>query len=109
MTIAGLSEALGLDVSTLQRQTSAAMKDGVLNRIADPDGGIARKFVVSDQGQRTLHAERSRFVGALEGALADWSEAELATFAESLKRFNQSIEKAGALSWPRPETPRVSG
>lgn len=50
MSIGELSEALGLDASTLNRQTAAAMRSGLLERIPDPDGGIARKFSVTQEG-----------------------------------------------------------
>ncbi|RBL85831.1 MarR family transcriptional regulator, partial [Streptomyces cavourensis] len=44
MSISQLSEAFGLDASTLNRQTAAMLRAGVVERIPDPDGGIARKF-----------------------------------------------------------------
>lgn len=39
MSIGELSEAFGLDASTLNRQTAAAMRAGLVERIPDPDGG----------------------------------------------------------------------
>src|SRR5690625_2585708 len=41
MAVAELAEAFDMDVCTIHRQTTAAMQAGLLERIPDPDGGIA--------------------------------------------------------------------
>lgn len=43
-TIGELSAITGLDASTLNRQSKALLTKGFVERIPDPDGGIARKF-----------------------------------------------------------------
>ena len=58
MSISELSEALRLDVSTLNRQTAALTKSGYLERVPDPEGGIARKFRVTQPGIQQLEADR---------------------------------------------------
>lgn len=50
MSIGQLGDAFGLDASTLNRQTAAMQRAGVVERIADPDGGIARKFAITEEG-----------------------------------------------------------
>ncbi|WP_308168109.1 MarR family transcriptional regulator [Nonomuraea sp. NEAU-A123] len=61
MSIRQLSEAFGLDASTLNRQTAAMLRDELVERIPDPDGGIARKFRITDEGEpaSTTNARRS--------------------------------------------------
>src|SRR5262245_13157650 len=58
MSIRQLSEAFGLDASTLNRQTAAMMRSGLVERIHDPGGGIARKFRITGDGERRLDDER---------------------------------------------------
>jgi DNA-binding MarR family transcriptional regulator len=102
MSISELSEALGLDVSTLNRQTAAAMRAGLLERIADPDGGIARKFVITEQGSELLVAQRSMMRNGLDKLMSEWSDEEIATFGAFLRRFNMDIERHTGRIWPRP-------
>lgn len=102
MSIGQLSDALGLDASTLNRQTAAMMRSGVLQRIPDPDGGVARKFRITDEGERQLENDRSESVCLLGSILADWPDDDVAAFAGYLQRFNTSIERHHGRPWPRP-------
>ncbi|WP_431493283.1 MarR family winged helix-turn-helix transcriptional regulator [Glutamicibacter sp.] len=93
MTIAELSHALRLDNSTLQRQVTAAIKDGHLERIADPQGNVARKICLTASGSEKLSDARALSITALEQILGDWSSADVEQFAQYLNRFNSSIEE----------------
>lgn len=101
MSIGELSDAFGLDASTLNRQTAAAMRAGLVDRIPDPDGGMARKFRITDEGVRVLDREREGNVRSLDRVMADWPEEDIAAFAAYLKRFNTDIERLGGRPWPR--------
>ncbi|CNE63599.1 major facilitator transporter [Mycobacterium tuberculosis] len=102
MSIGELSEAFGLDASTLNRQTAAAMRAGLLERIPDPAGGIARKFRITGQGADLLDEEREIIIDGLDRVMADWSDEDIATFAAYLRRFNTDIERLSGRTWPRP-------
>jgi DNA-binding MarR family transcriptional regulator len=102
MSIGELSDAFGLDASTLNRQTAAAMRAGLVDRISDPEGGMARKFRITDKGARMLDEEREGLVDALDRIMANWSHDDIATFASFLRRFNTDIERLGGRPWPRP-------
>ncbi|MFB4279932.1 MULTISPECIES: MarR family winged helix-turn-helix transcriptional regulator [unclassified Nonomuraea] len=102
MSIGQLSEAFRLDPSTLNRQTSAMMRAGLVERIPDPEGGIARKFRVTEEGEQRLRSEREQNLRGLEKVLAGWSAEDAATFAAYLKRFNSDIERLEGRPWPRP-------
>ncbi|MEV1068435.1 MarR family transcriptional regulator [Streptomyces sp. NPDC050263] len=102
MSIGELSDAFGLDTSTLNRQTAAAMRAGLLERIPDPAGGMARKFRLTEEGDRLLDSEREGIVEILGQVMADWSDEDVAAFAAYLRRFNYGIEAIGARPWPRP-------
>lgn len=101
MSIGELSDAFGLDASTLNRQTAAAMRAGLVDRIPDPDGGMARKFRITEDGVRVLDTEREGNVRSLDRVMADWPEEDIAAFAAYLKRFNTDIERLGGRPWPR--------
>ncbi|MFE0106238.1 MarR family winged helix-turn-helix transcriptional regulator [Streptomyces sp. NPDC059009] len=101
-SISQLSDAFGLDTSTLNRQTAAMMRAGLVERIPDPGGGIARKFRVTEQGEESLDADRACNLQILEKLLDDWTAEEVATFAADLERFNHAIERLDGRPWPRP-------
>ncbi|WP_368861682.1 MarR family winged helix-turn-helix transcriptional regulator [Actinospica durhamensis] len=103
MSIGQLSEAFGLDASTLNRQTAAAMRAGLLRRIPDPEGGIARKFQLTDEGARRLTVTRDWHVDGLDRVMAEWSPQDVLDFAAFLRRFNTDIERIDKRPWPRPE------
>lgn len=101
MSIGELSDAFGLDTSTLNRQTAAVMRAGFVERIADPDGGMARKFRITETGARMLDEEREGIVRWLDRVMAEWPEEDIAAFAAYLKRFNTDIERLAGRPWPR--------
>ncbi|WP_269330022.1 MarR family winged helix-turn-helix transcriptional regulator [Kineosporia babensis] len=103
MSIGELSDVLGLDASTLNRQTAAAMRAGLMDRIPDPDGGIARKFVLTEAGAEALDAQRDQILISLDKVMADWPDEDIATFAQFLQRFNTDIERLAGRVWPRPD------
>lgn len=102
MSIGELSEAFDLDHSTLNRQTAALLREGLVERIPDPEGGMARKFRVTGEGRRRLELARAEIVAGLEKLLADWPAADVAAFAGYMRRFNAEIERVGGKPWPRP-------
>ncbi|RSS58913.1 MarR family winged helix-turn-helix transcriptional regulator [Streptomyces sp. WAC01280] len=102
MSIGQLSEAFGLDASTLNRQTAAMLRAGVVERIADPEGGIARKFRITEEGEHRLDADRTSNIEGLERVMEHWSPEDVARFAGLLERFNKDIERLEGRPWPRP-------
>lgn len=102
MTIGQLSDAFGLDASTVNRQTAALLKSGLAERIPDPEGGMARKFRLTDIGAHRLDEERARSLEGLERILAEWESDDIATFARYLERFNSDIEQRTGQPWARP-------
>ncbi|WP_299536205.1 MarR family winged helix-turn-helix transcriptional regulator [uncultured Streptomyces sp.] len=108
MSIGELSAAFGLDASTLNRQTAAMLRAGVVERIPDPEGGIARKFSMTPEGERRLAADRASSIRSLETVMADWTAEEVADFAAHLTRFNHDIERLQGQTWTRPAPPARS-
>ncbi|MCK6095093.1 MarR family winged helix-turn-helix transcriptional regulator [Micrococcus sp. EYE_162] len=103
MTIAELAESFDLDVSTVHRQVAAAMKAGLVERIADPGGGPARRHRPTDDGRARLAEELATRRGAVEHVVADWPEEDVADFTRLLRRFNEGAETWRGHPWPRPQ------
>ncbi|MFI7386195.1 MarR family winged helix-turn-helix transcriptional regulator [Streptomyces sp. NPDC049813] len=101
MSIGQLSEAFVLDASTVNRQTAQAMRAGLLERIPDPEGGMARKFRLTAEGERRLDAEHEKQVQELDRVFAHWPADDVREFAHYLQRFNTSIEQLSGQPWPR--------
>jgi DNA-binding MarR family transcriptional regulator len=101
MSLSELSEALGLDVSTLNRQTSAMTKTGNLERVSDPAGGMARKFQATKVGRERLEADRKANVDGLGVVTASWSDEEIDAFVGMLRRLNADLEDIDGRPWPR--------
>ncbi|WP_327238833.1 MarR family transcriptional regulator [Streptomyces sp. NBC_01317] len=101
MSIGGLSDAFGLDASTLNRQTAAMLRAGVVERIPDPGGGIARRFAITPEGERRLDSDRAGNVNGLARLLDAWTPGEAAQLADSLGRLNRDIERLDGRPWPR--------
>jgi DNA-binding MarR family transcriptional regulator len=102
MSIRQLSDAFGLDASTLHRQTAAMLAEGLVERIPDPEGGIARKFRITAEGEYRLDHERQAITRGLDKILDSWTSEDVAAFADYLQRFNTDIERLAGRTWPRP-------
>ncbi|GAA0403415.1 transcriptional regulator [Acrocarpospora corrugata] len=93
MSIGQLAHAFSLDTSTVNRQTTVLLRGGLAERIPDPDGGMARKLRITEEGLRRVEEERACRLNGLDKVLSNWTSAELIAFAEGLARFNASIER----------------
>ncbi len=103
MSIGQLAEAFGLDTSTVNRQTAALLRCGLAERVADPEGGMARKLRITDEGGRRLAADREVNRSCLARVVADWSADEVRELEDVLVRLNRSVEALEERHWPRAE------
>ncbi|WP_327113472.1 MarR family transcriptional regulator [Nocardia sp. NBC_01730] len=106
MSIGQLCDAFGLNSSTINRQTTTLLRAGLVERIPDPDGGMARKFRITTKGRRRFDTERATKVTGLDDIMRDWTPEDVAAFAGYLRRFNRDIEHRRGQPWPRPEPVR---
>lgn len=104
MSIGQLADAFQLDVSTVNRQTGTLLRGGLVERIPDPDGGLARKLRVTALGTERLTAERDCRRTSLARILEDWTPEDVSRFGEVLTRFNREVEAHDGRPWPREET-----
>jgi DNA-binding MarR family transcriptional regulator len=94
MRASALADCLQSDPSTVSRQVAALVKDGLLERQADPADGRASILVLTPKADEVL-AEHARirieyFAKMLEG----WSDADLRRFAGLLGRFTDAYDTA---------------
>jgi DNA-binding MarR family transcriptional regulator len=87
-----VTEALGIDKGAVSRQVQHLVDLGLLTRTADPADGRATLLAVSEDGQQRLdrvQRERSERFGQ---KLGDWSDEDLADFADRLARYNAALD-----------------
>lgn len=103
MSIGQLADAFLLDTSTVNRQVAALLRAGLAERIADPDGGLARKLRATEEGRARLAADRDQHLRGLDNVLAGWDADERRVLLDVLTRFNHAIEGRMGNAWPRPD------
>lgn len=101
MSIPDFVEAFGLAASTFTRQTSALLRNGLVERTLDPAGGVARKFRITEEGHRLLSEQREGIVTGLSTVVSDWTPERLDRFVTDLRQFNTDIERITGRPWPR--------
>ena len=101
LTLKQLAAAFRLDVSTVNRQIAALRRKGLVERVPDPDGGLARLLRPTPAGLELLAADRTTRHRQVQQVLAGWDAAEVAELHRLLARFNASIEELEGQPWPR--------
>ncbi len=101
LSLKQLAEAFRLDISTINRQIGALLRLGLVERVLDPDGGIARKIEATALGLEQLHADRTLGRVGVERVVAEWSDHDLGELCRLLTMFNGGIEGLEGSAWPR--------
>ena len=92
MRAGALAECVQSDPSTVSRQVAALVRDGLVERRADPDDGRASLLVLTPKADTVLAAHDRRRLEYFAKLLDGWSEAELRRFAGQLRRFGEAYE-----------------
>src|SRR5581483_774589 len=87
MRASALAECLRSDPSTISRQVAALVKDGLLERRADPEDGRASLLVPTPKAQAVLADHDEIRIEHFTRMLSGWSDEDLRSFAELLRRF----------------------
>jgi DNA-binding MarR family transcriptional regulator len=90
--ISALAESTGSDASTISRQVATLVKEGLVERTADPQDGRASLLVITPAGEAVVAAQRRRRDEFFDEVLADWSDGDRTTFSEYLERFINRFE-----------------
>ncbi len=82
-----LAELVHADPSTVSRHVSSLIERGLVQRVADETDGRASRLVVTDAGRAQLDQLGREREAVLERVTAGWSEGDLATLTELLRRL----------------------
>lgn len=85
--ISALADVTQCDVSTTSRQAAAMVKEGLLERQADPDDGRASLVAATDRGRAAAAEFRARRNREFAQMLSDWSADDLTDLAHLLDRL----------------------
>ncbi|MFI6314068.1 MarR family winged helix-turn-helix transcriptional regulator [Nocardia fusca] len=102
LSLRELAEAFGLDVSTVNRQVAAMLDQDLVERVPDPEGGVARKVRPSEKGLRLFEADLALQRRGVGSVLTDWPDKEVEQLVRLLERFNEGVEGLARHPWPRP-------
>ena len=89
-----LAAAVHSDPSTVSRQVAALVRDGLVERRADPEDGRASVLVPTDHGLAMLAEQRRRMGLALAQVVKQWDPDDVAHFLELFERFVADHERA---------------
>lgn len=91
-----LAGQLRSDPSTVSRQVAALVKEGLVERQADPEDGRASLLVLTDAAQQLVARHHQQRIDYFARMLAGWSEDDLGQFSALLARFAHDYEVAHA-------------
>lgn len=93
-----VAEMLRSDPSTVSRQVAALVRDGLIERRADPEDGRACLLALTDKADDVLSRHDKIRHQHFDQMLANWNERDLHKFASLLERFTEDFE-AASLDW----------
>ena len=92
MRASAIADYLHSDPSTVSRQVATMVKDGLLERRADPEDGRASILALTPKADAVIaeheHLRRTHFAEML----SNWTERDLSRFATLLRRFTEDFE-----------------
>lgn len=94
MRAGALAEAVHSDPSTVSRQVASLVKEGLVERRADPEDGRASLLVVTPKADAVLAEHNEIRLQHFGRMLGDWSERDLRRFAALLQRFTDDFDNA---------------
>ncbi|MFD7291964.1 MarR family winged helix-turn-helix transcriptional regulator [Streptomyces sp. NPDC059897] len=108
LTLKELAHTFQADVSTINRQVGAMLKQGLVERIDATTKGGARTFRPTPLGLERLEADRaiSRTGAARLIEAAGWSDERTQQFLTLMIEFNHGIEQLEGLAWDRDHSTR---
>lgn len=88
-----LAAAIHSDPSTVSRQIAAMVRDGLVERRADPEDGRASVLVATEAGIAVLEEQRRRLGLALARVVQQWAPEDVDAFLDLLERFVADHER----------------
>lgn len=94
LRVSDLADLLRLDLSSVSRQVAALEREGWVERERDPADSRAQLLRVSDAGREVVQRVRADRAALLHELLPDWTDAQLRSFADLLRRFSADVAPA---------------
>jgi DNA-binding MarR family transcriptional regulator len=89
-----LAELVKSDPSTVSRQVATLVKDGYVERHADPEDGRASLLQITPRGAEVCEEHKRLRNEHYQRMLANWSAAECRSLATMMSRFADDMETA---------------
>lgn len=89
--VKALAERLGLDSSTISRQTAVLESKSYIERVPDQQDGRASNFRITVLGRETLEQAREIRLRRYSQLFEDWSAAECRMFTDMLSKLNRRL------------------
>ena len=105
MRAGALAECLHSDPSTVSRQVATLVKDGLLERQADPEDGRASILVLTSTADALIAEHEQRRVQHFADMLSGWNDRDLRRFADLLRRFTTDFDHASHTITPEHTEP----
>jgi DNA-binding MarR family transcriptional regulator len=96
MRASDIAGALHSDPSTVSRQVATMVKDGLLERQADPEDGRASILALTSKADAVIAEYERVRLAHFAAMLSDWDMSDLSEFARMLRRFTQDFEKSSS-------------
>lgn len=84
-------ETFGIDKGAISRQVQHLLDLGLVDRSPDPNDGRATLLSASEDAVRRLEEVSTMRRRYLDERLGDWTDDELADFADTLARYNRTL------------------
>lgn len=88
---ADLSDAFGMDKGGVSRQVQALVDLGLVERKPNAEDRRAILLDATDEGRERLEVMSQNRRDRFDERLADWSDADLRSFAQQLAAYNQAL------------------
>ena len=90
-TIGSMAQTLGIDPSRASRMTTAAIRAGLVRRIASQSDGRSSHLKLTSDGSKALELVREFRLKFFAQLMSGWSDWECAEFGRLLIRFTDSL------------------
>ncbi|YAL82127.1 MarR family winged helix-turn-helix transcriptional regulator [Dermacoccaceae bacterium W4C1] len=87
-TVGSVSQALGLDKSTVSRQVTALVTRGFLEREPIEGESRAQRLTLTERGRSALERNDQQNAAAVRDRVQQWSDTDVRRLSELLRRFN---------------------
>jgi DNA-binding MarR family transcriptional regulator len=107
ITVGAVARHLGVDPSHASRLVAAAIKAGLVHRVASQEDGRRSRLELTEAGVQSSQRYRSFRQHILSRVMADWSGQDRADFARLLTRFATGVERLADECGPFCADPRT--